>query len=442
MHYLLLQVFRSPWMIDPSYAQSSHIFIKQLLEGKLVFEGNREDFKPKMFFGSTPLNVKAYNNSAQRGSSRSSVVAVIPVKGVLLKDDQECGPVGMDTIGKFIKQLDADQSVDAIMLNIDSPGGTVSGTAQLGEVIRNTKKPIVAFVDDFTASAAYWLASQCDRIIASTPKSEVGSIGVMLSWADMQPMWEKEGVVFHEIYADGSEKKNQDIKEIRAKKYEGYKERVLNPLLEDFVLAVKQGRGKKIKDEAAFDGHIEFAEDAIKTGLVDQVANFEEAIDITLGLVSNQPISKSEIPKPKIETMTKFARTAAVVGVPSFEVADGGIFLTEDQMTANEAALEKAEGDRIALEQSQAQVQALQGTATQHESTIAERDATIAAQAKEVDTLKQAAGAQPAIVTSKSDLESKEGENPMVAEINATSDTAERIEIMRKHGYGKQTVKN
>ncbi len=76
-------------------------------------------------------------------------------------------------------------NIAAIVLQIDSPGGEVSGTQQLADVIKSVQKPVVAFVDGMMASAALWIGSAADEIIASTPQDIIGSIGTMMSFGDM-----------------------------------------------------------------------------------------------------------------------------------------------------------------------------------------------------------------------------------------------------------------
>jgi protease-4 len=429
MHSLLLQVFRSPWMIEPQTAMASHVALQALLDGKLAFESDPDSFKPIM--------ARSAGRTVNPKANTGGVVAVIPINGVLLKDDQDCGPVGMDSLGRYIRMMDNDPSVDAIMLKIDSPGGTVSGTSQLGEIIKNTNKPIVAFVDDMAASAAYWLASQTDMIIASTRLAEVGSIGVLLQFADMQPAYERLGVKFHEIYSSLSPDKNKAFRDILKGDYEAYTKDVLDPIAQNFVDTVMAARTGKISDETILKGRLEFADKAITTGLIDRIASFDEAIDITLGLVESKPTAKIEIPKPKSLNMNKYTRTAAVVGVPSFEVADGGIFLNEEQVSTIEAALESAEGNRTALEQHTAQATAAQETIAGHIATITERDAAIAQLNTDITALRGAAGAESAIVTAKTDLEKTEEGDPLMAKINATTDPVERMNLMRDAGYAK-----
>ena len=160
----ILEVINRPWYIDKEIAASYAWAVKSLFDGKMVFEGNRKDYEPRLI-------IQSFSESSSSGqASKPGCVSIIPVQGPLMRKDQACGPVGMNTIGNYIKEANNDSSVDAIILDIDSPGGTVSGTAALGKVIRESKKPVIAYVNEL-ARAAYWLASQCDEIIASDEKS-------------------------------------------------------------------------------------------------------------------------------------------------------------------------------------------------------------------------------------------------------------------------------
>ena len=94
-----------------------------------------------------------------------------------MKNDQYCGPAGMATIGNYIKTADKSEKIDAIILHIDSPGGTVDGTSDLAEIVKNTSKPILAFADGMMGSAAMWIGSATKEIIAANNKTQAGSIG-------------------------------------------------------------------------------------------------------------------------------------------------------------------------------------------------------------------------------------------------------------------------
>lgn len=138
-------------------------------------------------------------------------VGVISMRGVLSKYDSMCS-VGMESYARMIREFDVDPEIDAIVLNIDSPGGTVAGTEELGAAIKGATKPVVGFVNGMAASAAYWLCSACRKIVAGTDTSIVGSIGVMCTWADMRGYYAQQGIVIRDIYAPQSGDKNSETR--------------------------------------------------------------------------------------------------------------------------------------------------------------------------------------------------------------------------------------
>jgi protease-4 len=212
-------------------------------------------------------------NKAPSGS-----VAVIPVRGELMKYNQFCGPAGMQTIGQRIQEADVHRNISSIMLIVDSPGGTVDGTKALGNIIKGTTKPTTGLVDGMAASGGKWLISNCDRVIATTEIDQVGSIGVMNSFIDMQPYWESLGIKFHEVYSDLSKDKNRLFREMRHGDYENYKKAVLDPLAQEFRDIIKTNR-PNVKDEH-LTGKMFFAKDVVGT-LIDEIASFDDAIRIT-----------------------------------------------------------------------------------------------------------------------------------------------------------------
>jgi signal peptide peptidase SppA len=232
----------------------------------------------------TPTSVEIFAEENGTSKSTSGKVAVIPIQGELMKNDELCEPAGMATIGNWIKEADSDSEVDAILLHIDSPGGTVDGTETLGNIVKNTKKPTVAFVDGLMASAALWIGSNSDRIIASTPNDKVGSIGVMISFADMQPFWEQEGIKFHTINADQSSDKNKVIADALAGDYKSIKAEMLNPLADAFIQQIRNNRPNVADNQLT--GKMFFAKDVIGS-LVDEIADFDGAIRSALNLVNN-----------------------------------------------------------------------------------------------------------------------------------------------------------
>jgi len=312
-----------PWAIDIDHAWNSGALVQSLLNPNFEFT---EGIEPE---ANKPKLQSLLSNDKTPG--QENTISVIPITGELMKNDQLCGPAGMQTIGERIKEADQNHAIDAIMLVFDTPGGSVDGTQTLSNIIKNTQKPCVAFVDGLCASAGVWLASGCDKIIASTNMDQIGSIGVMTSFADMQPYWEAQGIKFHEVYSSMSKDKNRLFSEMRNGDYTNYIKDVLDPLAAEFRNTVKQNRKGVNADQLT--GKMFFAKDVIGS-LVDQIASFDEALQITSEMANEK--SKTKINK----VMDNLTNLSAAVGVEAFEVSDGGIFLTEDQAQALETLLE------------------------------------------------------------------------------------------------------
>jgi len=275
-------ILKSVWAIEPK-AAIAHGSMLSLLLNDNISTLETEEY-PKTYAASMVKGIYADYNDAPSGS-----VAVIPVIGELMKYSQSCGPIGMQRIGRQIQEADNQENISAIVLNIDSPGGTVDGTETLANIVKQAKKPVVTFVDGMMCSAALWIGTSADYVFASLPNDEIGSIGVMISFADMQPYWEKQGVKFHKIRADQSKDKNEVFYQALDGKYDQIKEEMLNPLADSFIKAVKENRPDVAPGQLT--GKVFFAKDVIGT-LIDEIGSLNDAIDKALSLV-----------KPNIKTI-------------------------------------------------------------------------------------------------------------------------------------------
>lgn len=117
------------------------------------------------------------------GASMRGSVAVVPVIGPIFRYtnlfSQLFGMPALDKLAMDFSAAVANPSVSAIVLNIDSPGGQVAGTAEFAAMVRGSNKPVIAYVGGMGASAAYWIASAAREIVASRT-AMVGGIGVVL----------------------------------------------------------------------------------------------------------------------------------------------------------------------------------------------------------------------------------------------------------------------
>ena len=124
-------------------------------------------------------------------------IGVIPIVGVIGKGlspmEKMMGAVDVADIADAVDAFAASPEVNSIALQISSPGGTVTGVEELANKIRNLKKPTMAYTDSEMASAAYWIGSATDKVVAS-PSSTVGSIGVYLAIPDYSKAAEMAGI--------------------------------------------------------------------------------------------------------------------------------------------------------------------------------------------------------------------------------------------------------
>jgi ClpP class serine protease len=134
------------------------------------------------------------------GATRLGTVSILPVYGVIEhRSDwmlEMFGGVSVDGLRESLRAELNDPSVKAVVLDIDSPGGTVAGVTELAAEIRGARggaKPIIAVANTLAASAAYWLASQADELVV-TPSGHVGAIGIYTVHQEGSRMLDEMGI--------------------------------------------------------------------------------------------------------------------------------------------------------------------------------------------------------------------------------------------------------
>lgn len=204
-------------------------------------------------------------------------VAVIPIIGSMSRYGDMCS-YGSEDIASWVQEANEASYVNSIVLEINSPGGEVDGTELLGAVVKNSAKPVVAYVAGMAASAAYWVASQAREIVMeSETTSEVGSIGVLAMHIDASKYYEQEGFKVSILRSDGSEDKAlfNSVEPLTEDLVKGVKGE-LNLIRSTFIKAVKAGR-PGIADDV-FSGKMYHGREAIKKGMADRIGYLGDAI--------------------------------------------------------------------------------------------------------------------------------------------------------------------
>ena len=206
-------------------------------------------------------------------------IAQISIHGQMVKGASTFGGNSTVRTRQIIREATHDDSVKGILLHIDSPGGTVAGSADLAaEVARtNQQKPVHAYIEDLGASAAYWVASQAARITANQT-AQVGSIGTLAILEDTSGVAEKAGLKVHVVssgafkgaFVPGTEISDEHL---------DYARGMVEELNEHFLQGIKQGRHMRIDQVRKLaDGRLYIAARAAELGLIDAVEPLDETV--------------------------------------------------------------------------------------------------------------------------------------------------------------------
>lgn len=426
-------VLNGKWAIEPGFALTQGPIIANMLNQYVTFEKQEPD-KMTAFAVSPVAAARGVKYSYWDGFDRapSGSVAVVRLKGVLMKDDQYCGPAGMATIGEVIKAASTHKNIEGIVLHIDSPGSTVDGIEPLGNTIAAVEKPVVTFVDGMMASGAFWAGSHADEIIASTDTDEIGSVGVKLSFMDVQPYYESLGIVFRTLNASTSPDKNTLFEGIRKgdkKAIEQYTEEVLDVLDEKFMNIIRKNLpGAK---EEHLTGKVFFARDLMGS-IVNSIGTLDDAINRVAELAkekrdangnggqassnqqeetateqqgTNTSNEVSDNQNSKFIQMKQYAHVNSALGVESLEAVDEVVSLNDEQLEALDTALgaNNSEELQTQLDAANETIGTHTATISEHVASIAGRDATIAERDAEIARLKGKASNSTATAKTEGD---------------------------------------
>lgn len=206
-------------------------------------------------------------------------IASIGIIGATMKGDSKFGGTNSIRTRQAVRVAADDNSVKAIMLHIDSPGGTAAGTAELANDVRlaGARKPVFAHIEDLGASAAFFVASQAHRITA-TPTSRIGSIGSVAILQDTSGAAEAAGIKVHVISTGDFKGAFVDGAPITEEHLEDAKREIVE-LNGHFLKAVSRGRGMSMAEvREVADGRVHIAANAMAMGLIDAVSTVDEAL--------------------------------------------------------------------------------------------------------------------------------------------------------------------
>lgn len=276
--HILNHVVSTPWAIEPSKLAEIMVFLSAKSAGETI----------------DPAIVAEYRAAAQsrQKQQRQGSVGVLPITGTIgyrmnLMSEMS-GGTSVEALTRDLRAMLNDPDISAIVLDVDSPGGTVDGLTELASEIYQgrSQKPITAVANTMMASGAYWLASAASEIAVS-PSALVGSIGVIAAHEDQSGLYEKLGV---------------DVSLVTAGKYKG-ENNPFGPLTEDGKAQIQKrvdeyygmftrdvAKGRRVPVESVRggfgEGRVVGAKEAISLGMADRMATRDEIV-ATIGRTQN-----------------------------------------------------------------------------------------------------------------------------------------------------------
>ncbi len=180
-----------------------------------------------------------------------------------------------DSVLYYINNAQEKDNIKAIVVEVDSPGGSPVAGEEISNAIKNSNKPVVAYIRDLGASAAYWAISSADRIFASK-NSNVGSIGVTQSYLSNVGNNQKNGYSYVQL-SSGKYKDTGSPDKVLTTDEKSLLLRDINIMYENFVKAVSENRGLTVKAVKSFaDGSTVLGTKAKELGMIDSIGGLPE----------------------------------------------------------------------------------------------------------------------------------------------------------------------
>ena len=294
----LVNALNQPWLITPDGMATVTEIVERLDRDELQARiAEREGVTPEAVAARIGKRMENTRAAVKRGP-----VCVIPIMGTIfrhanLMTEFSGGTTLADMATDFQAAMD-DPQVSSVVFHIDSPGGESTGISDMAKLIRSAKKPTCAFVEGYGASAAYWIAAACSKVVTSDGGA-LGSIGVVM------PVSTKKRTDRMDVTSKQSPKKRLDP---TSESGQAQIQQMVDSLAQVFVESVADYRGVSVEHVLANfgQGGMLVGQKAVDAGLADSIGTLE-------GLISELG---------SVDTGFGFSRSApmAVASVDSLEV--------------------------------------------------------------------------------------------------------------------------
>lgn len=268
---------RNPWQAEEHGLIDAVVYFDEVLEILRSRVGLEDTGKQ------VPLvSVSKYLDDVEEDKVRKNVIAVVYAEGTIVDGSAMNGSIGGETFAKELRKLRNDKKVKAIVLRINSPGGSAIGSELIWReaVLAGQAKPLIVSMGSLAASGGYFIAAPAGTIVAH-PNTLTGSIGVFAIWPNLQKLREEKlGIRYDTVSIGRFADFGNPIRPISEEEAKFFQEEV-DRTYRDFIRKVAEGR--HMSDSAVeriAQGHIWTGADALELGLVDTLGGLDDAIAI------------------------------------------------------------------------------------------------------------------------------------------------------------------
>jgi len=275
----------------------------KLLDGMLYSDQIMNRMKSRLNFKKDTelpmVKAAAYAQNIETPEEETAKIAVVYAVGEIVDGEGNQDNIGSITMSKAIAKAREDKNIKAIVLRVNSPGGSSLASDVIARELSLCKgvKPVVVSMNDYAASGGYYISALSDSIIAM-PATITGSIGVFGLFPNMHELLvNKMGLSFETVktglYSDFGR-----VDQALTETDKAYLQAMVNRIYDDFTNVVEKGRRlDSTHVESIAQGHVWTAGQAVKYGLVDSYGGIQKAIDIAAYLSKTKTYSLVAYPK-------------------------------------------------------------------------------------------------------------------------------------------------
>jgi len=215
-----------------------------------------------------------------RAETAGANVALIKLEGMIVTSAEGFdGNAVAEDIIELLDNAQQDEAMKAVVLEINSPGGTPVASEAIARKVRETDKPVIAVIKDMGTSGAYWVASAADMILASR-LSVTGSIGVIGSYVDFSGLMTRYNVTYNRIVSGAYKDTGSPFKTLTADEKQLFGNMVseMHRIFIDEVANNRQMSRENVSKLAT--GFVFLGDEAVRNGLIDRIGDVEDAYDI------------------------------------------------------------------------------------------------------------------------------------------------------------------